>query len=192
MAARPIPVWDRFVRVFHWSLVASFGAAWWFTDHIGWLHKGAGSLALVLVAARVVWGFAGTRNARFANFVPGPGRLVSYLGLLLRGREPVHEGHNPAGAVMILFLLAAVGGIGLSGWMLTLDAFWGNEVVETTHTLLVDITLAAIVVHVLANLYGSRHPGNNLIVAMITGHKAPPPVQEGHACTAERPSPSSP
>ena len=50
-----VRVWDRFVRCFHWGLVASFGTAWWFTEHIGWLHKGAGYLALALVTARVVW-----------------------------------------------------------------------------------------------------------------------------------------
>jgi cytochrome b len=168
-------VWDRFVRVFHWSLVASFGTAWWFTEHIDWLHKGAGYAALALVLARIVWGFTGSEHARFADFVPRPGQLARYLGLLVRGREPGYVGHNPAGAVMILFLIAAVIGIAVSGWMMTLDAFWGNEWVETTHTWLVDAAVWAVVVHVLANLYGSRKPGNNLFRAMVTGYKTPPP-----------------
>lgn len=191
MAAPRPPVWDRFVRAFHWVLVASFGTAWWFTEHIGWMHKGAGYLAAGLVLARVVWGFVGSPNARFAQFVPGPRRLFSYLGLLLRGREPVHTGHNPAGAVMILFLLAAVSGIAISGWMLTLDAFWGNEWVETTHTRLVDLTVAAVLVHVLANVYGSRHPGNNLIRAMITGHKSPPAAEPPPCPRTDTPSSSA-
>jgi cytochrome b len=186
------PVWDRFVRFFHWSLVACFGTAWWFTEHIGLLHKGAGYAAAALVLARVVWGFIGSPNARFANFVPGPRGLLHYLGLLLRGREPVHAGHNPAGAVMILFLLVAVTGIAVSGWMMTLDAFWGNEWVETTHTRLVDLTVAAVFVHVLANLYGSRHPGNGLIRAMITGHKSSPPTEPSPCTRSDTPSSSAP
>ena len=44
-----VPVWDRFVRIAHWTLVAAFATAWFSTGHIGWWHKGAGYLALGLV-----------------------------------------------------------------------------------------------------------------------------------------------
>ncbi len=167
-----VPVWDAFVRVFHWTLVASFFTAWLFTEHIGWLHKGAGYLALALVAMRLVWGFVGSEHARFANFVPGPKKLRTYLGLLIMAREPRHLGHNPAGAVMILFLLTAVTVISVTGWMMTTDAFWGNGLVENIHTWSVDVTLGAVLVHVLANIYSSLRHKDNLIKSMITGRKA--------------------
>lgn len=185
-----VRVWDRFVRVFHWSLVASFFTAWWFTEHIGWLHKGAGYLATALVLARVAWGFIGTGHARFASFVPGPGKLLRYLGAVLRGREPRHLGHNPAGSVMVLFLLAAMATIGLTGHLMTTDAFWGNDTVETLHTLAVDATLWAVAAHVAANFYASWHHRENLVKAMVTGRKraegtAPegltPQAPSGHA-----------
>ena len=164
-------IWDLFVRVFHWSLVAAFFTAWFSTESIGWVHKGAGYLTLALVAARVVWGFVGSPHARFRSFVPGPRKLAGYLAALSRGREPRHLGHNPAGAVMILGLLTAVSGIGVTGWLMTLDAFWGNETVEVVHTTLVDITLAAIAVHVLANVVGGLRHGENLVLSMVTGDK---------------------
>jgi cytochrome b len=166
-----VRVWDRFVRLFHWSLVGCFFAAYLSADSVGWVHKGCGYAALALVAARIVWGFVGSEYARFANFVPGPQRLWRYLVALVQGREPRHLGHNPAGSVMILFLLAAVVAIGISGWMLTLDAFWGNGTVETVHTLLVDAMLVAVAIHVAANLYGSLRHRENLIAAMVTGNK---------------------
>lgn len=172
--AATVRVWDRFVRVFHWSLVLSFATAYFSTTSIGWVHKGAGYAALALVLARVVWGFVGSAHACFANFVPGPWRLMRYLGAVLLRREPRHLGHNPAGAVMILVLLLAVAGIGVTGWMLTLDAFWGNETVEGLHTLLVDASVAAIAVHVLANIYGSWRHRENLVLAMVTGRKPAP------------------
>lgn len=178
MARRPtdavqVPVWDRFVRVFHWSLVASFATAWLNTEHIGWWHKGAGYLALGLVLARIVWGFvAPGEHARFVSFVPTPRRLLSYLGQLLRLREPRHLGHNPAGAVMILYLLAANLVIGITGFLMTTDAFWGNELVETLHVSTVDLTLLAVAVHVAANLFSSWHHRENLVRSMWTGTKA--------------------
>jgi cytochrome b len=170
-AVARVRVWDRFVRVFHWSLVATFFGAWASTEEIGWLHKGCGYAALALVLARVAWGFIGSEHARFANFVPGPAKLLRYLAALVRLREPRHLGHNPAGSVMILFLLGAVSVISVTGWMLTLDAFWGNGTVEDLHTGVVDFTLIAVGLHVAANLYSSLRHRENLVVAMVTGDK---------------------
>ena len=167
----------------------AFATAWLSTDSIGWLHKGAGYLASALVLARVVWGFcARNPHARFANFVPGPRRLWAYLSALVRRREPRHIGHNPAGATMIVFLLLAVTGIGVSGWMMTLDAFWGDERIETLHVRLVELTVAAVMVHVLANLYGSQRHRENLVASMITGLK---PAQVDDGAGGERSSPTS-
>ncbi len=174
-----VNVWDRFVRVFHWTLVASFAIAYFSTEHIGLLHKGAGYLALGLVAARAVWGFvAPSRHARFAHFVPTPARLLRYLTLLLRGREPRHLGHNPAGAVMILYLMSATLVIGVTGFLMTTEAYGGNELVETLHTTAVDLTLVAIAVHVGANAYESLQHRENLFKAMVTGRKRTPAAEE--------------
>lgn len=167
-----VPVWDRFVRVFHWSLVASFATAWLSTEHIGGWHKGAGYLALALVLARIVWGFvAPGEHARFGSFVPTPRRLRRYLGQLLLRQEQRHLGHNPAGAVMIIYLLAANLVIGATGIMMTSDAFWGDDLVETVHTGTVNLTLLAVAVHVAANLYGSWRHGEHLVRSMWTGRK---------------------
>ena len=68
------------------------------------------AVAAVLVV-RLVWGFVGTRYARFSDFVPGPRRLAEYLTLMARGREPRQVGHNPAAAVMIVVLMALLGGV---------------------------------------------------------------------------------
>jgi cytochrome b len=173
-APAEVPVWDRFVRVFHWLLVASCVTAWWFTESIGWLHKGAGYLALALVAARLVWGFVGSPHARFADFVPGPRRVAAYIAAYVRGREPRHLGHNPLGALMVLYLLAAVVTVSVTGWMMTLDMFWGNETVETIHATVVDVTQWLVVVHVAANLVAGLRHRENLVRAMITGRKRAP------------------
>ena len=103
--------------------------------------------------------------------MPTPARLLDYLRLLLRGREQRHLGHNPAGAVMILYLLAATLVIGITGFLMTTDAFWGNELVETLHTGTVDLTLIAIAVHVGANAYESLKHRENMFKAMVTGRK---------------------
>jgi cytochrome b len=165
-------VWDRFVRVFHWALVACMVGAY-ATATTGprrW-HEWLGYTAFALVAARLVWGVVGSKHARFANFVPTPARLWRYLASMLKRQEPRYLGHNPAMAVMALLFLALVSAIGVTGWMLTLDAYWGSEAVENVHVLLVDVTLVAVAVHVSAAVYVSLRHRENLIRSMFTGHK---------------------
>ena len=81
MAASPsrVLVWDLFVRVFHWTLVAAFVVAYF--SHGGYLsvHRWAGYLIAALVVLRVIWGFAGSTHARFRDFVTGPSELGRYL-----------------------------------------------------------------------------------------------------------------
>lgn len=195
MARKPTPaagaapatvrVWDRLVRGFHWSLVASFFGSWLSSDAFREAHEWLGWMALGLVLPRIVWGFVGRGHARFDHFVPRPAALRGYLRALLRGREPRHLGHNPAAAVMIVFLLGAVIGIGGTGWMMTTDRWWGVEWVEALHGLLVDLTLVAVAVHVGAALLESWRHRENLILAMFTGRKR----AESEAPSGDEPAP---
>jgi len=171
MTAGKVRVWDFPVRLFHWSLVTMFATAYFTSDDAEALHQWAGYIALGLVAFRIVWGFIGTPHARFADFVPRPARLANYLGLLARGREPRHLGHNPAAAVMIVFLLAMVAVIGSTGWLMTTDWGWGNETIEALHAGAVKLTLAAIAFHVVAAVFESMRHRENLVLSMLTGYK---------------------
>ncbi|MCB1889596.1 MAG: cytochrome b/b6 domain-containing protein [Rhodocyclaceae bacterium] len=170
-STKRVRVWDLPQRLFHWSLVACFATAWFTADDAGPVHHWAGYGAVMLVAFRLVWGFVGSHHARFADFVPRPGELWDYLKRVLRRREPPYLGHNPAAAVMILFLLVAVTAIGISGWWLTTDAGWGSGPGEALHEWLAELTLAAVAVHVTAAIYESIHLRENLVRAMIDGTK---------------------
>nr|MCU0912588.1 cytochrome B [Paracoccaceae bacterium] len=67
---------------------------------------------LALVAIRVVWGFVGSRHARFADFPPSPGAAAGQLSDILSRRVKVHRGHTPLGALMIYNLLVTLVAIG--------------------------------------------------------------------------------
>lgn len=78
-ATRPaeVSVWDPFVRLFHWSVVALFVAAWIAGDDLESLHVAAGYAIAALLALRLVWGFVDPKHARFANFVRGPRQVAA-------------------------------------------------------------------------------------------------------------------
>ncbi|MES2051208.1 MAG: cytochrome b/b6 domain-containing protein, partial [Pseudomonadota bacterium] len=103
----PIKVWDRLVRLLHWALVASVVMAWISTLGLGLVkaHEPAGYIALGVVTLRIIWGFSGSRYARFSQFVRGKREVLHYAGQLQAGNEPRYIGHNPLGGWMVLLLL---------------------------------------------------------------------------------------
>ena len=172
VATKPktVKVWDPFVRIFHWSLVATYFGAY-FIEGGDTGHEVLGYIALGLVATRIVWGFIGTEYARFAQFVPSPHRLFIYTREAIRRHETRVLGHNPAGAVMILALICAVIATSATGWMLTTDAYWGDELIEELHELIANATVVLVGIHVAGAIYESVRHRENLILAMITGRK---------------------
>jgi len=117
-ATRRVKVWDPLVRIGHWVLAGGFLLAYLTAEENQAIHVLAGYTVAVVVGVRVIWGIIGTHHARFANFVKGPGAVLSYLGGLFTGRSKRALGHHPAGAAMILALLLGVGGTAVSGMAL--------------------------------------------------------------------------
>ena len=169
-----IRVWDPLVRLFHWSLVALFFFAFFTGDEWKSAHETAGYIVAGLVAFRILWGFVGSRHARFASFVRGPSAVIGFLGDTARLRARRYLGHNPAGGAMVLALLAAITVIAITGYMMETDAFWGVEWVEDVHEAVVYATLALVGLHVGGVVLASVEHRENLVRAMITGRKRAP------------------
>ena len=71
-------------------------------------HMKSGYAIAALLLYRIMWGIVGSREARFASFVRGPGAAVAYLRGLRAGRREVNEGHNPVGGWSVLVMLACL------------------------------------------------------------------------------------
>jgi cytochrome b len=166
-----VKVWDLFVRVFHWSLVALFVLAYATGDEIEQVHIAAGYTIAALVALRILWGFVGPYHARFANFVLPPRGVLAYLRDVALLRAPRYLGHNPAGGAMIVALLMTLAGTCATGIMMTSDALWGAKWVEDVHEIFANLMVGLIAFHVLGVLIASFEHRENLVTAMFTGRK---------------------
>jgi cytochrome b len=184
--APPVLVWDLPVRIMHWTLVLGVAGAWatqelegdWFSYHV-W----CGYVVLLVATTRVVWGFLGTRHARFAQFVRGPGTVLGYLRSMLRKERVHHAGHNPLGALMVLALLAlllaqASTGLFANDQIMSTGPLYGyvtgqtSDRLTTIHKQLFDLLSVAIFLHVTAAFVYLFVKHDNLILPMITGRKA--------------------
>lgn len=167
-----ILVWDIPTRVFHWALALSFAGAFLTaeTERYRDLHVALGYLVLGLIAFRLIWGFAGSRYARFSSFMFRPSEMMAYVKSMLQ-RHPKHYlGHNPAGAASI-FLLLGLGLLsGISGVLLYLEV--GGEMYEGLHEGAANLMLAVVVIHIAGVVVSSLLHRENLVRAMVTGYKS--------------------
>lgn len=174
-------VWDRFVRIFHWTLVVAFTVAY-LTEEPLIVHVWAGYVIAGLIVARVIWGFAGSRHARFSDFVYAPSTAFGYVRDLARFHGKRYLGHSPAGGYMVIALLIMLGATVITG----LIVYGGEEqagplagmvseqtaeLAEEWHEVLANITLALVFVHIAAVVLASFAHRENLVRAMLTGRK---------------------
>ena len=190
-------VWDLPVRLVHWLIVLAVAGSW-ATHYAGveWFawHRRLGYTVLVLVEFRIVWGFAGTRHARFGQFLRGPRAILGYL-LGRTTERPV--GHNPVGALGVVALLGvllvqAVTGLLANDEIMNAGPFYGwidpalSNRLTTLHRQSSDVLLVLIGVHVLAvawHVLGQRRP---LLKAMLTGRKPAAEVPAEQAIPGSR------
>jgi len=198
IAPKTVKVWDLPTRLFHWALTVLVLLAF-LTAEADWpkfenvpamtIHKACGFGVLVLVVFRVVWGVIGSSTARFTQFVRGPGAVIAYLRRLFRQPATFIAGHNPAGALMIVVMLAALLAQATTGlFAKDDDDFFGiaegplhssvsaslGETLTTIHGINHAVVELLILVHILANLYYWLVRREDLIAAMFTGRRRVP------------------
>lgn len=164
-------IWDPLIRFFHWTVAAAFLLNFLVFEEGDINHRWAGYYILAALAIRLLWGFIGSENARFKNFSPTAKGIRQHLTLLKSKQFEVSEGHNPVGGLMVFALLFCLLGTALTGWMIGLDAFWGESWLEEIHGLIAGTTMTLVVLHVSAVVLLSKLGPVNLIKQMITGQR---------------------
>lgn len=178
-------IWDLPTRLFHWMLVvlvvfsilsAKVGGNW-----IDW-HMRSGYCILTLVLFRIMWGFAGSHHARFANFVRAPAAVLSYVRELRGGGAAAQPGHNPLGALSVLALLAVLllqastglfanDSIASEGPLAKMVSSATSDRFTLVHKINQFMIFALTALHLGAIAYHYFAKRDNLVLPMLTGDK---------------------
>jgi len=180
-------VWDLFVRVFHWSLVLSFTLAYLAAEY-GYdeVHELLGYFIAVLVVSRIVWGFIGSKYARFSSFLYSIQDKLNHLKAIVKNdHQEHHMGHTPLGGAMVFALLFSLlamitSGLTLLGWSEFTGPVWAlnipvsewfGDVSKWVHYELAVVMLFLIGAHILGVMIAGWQHKENLVRSMFTGYK---------------------
>jgi cytochrome b len=157
-----------------------------------------GCTVLVLVVFRIIWGFVGTRYARFSSFLAGPRTIVRYLRTDARDSDPQRTiGHNPLGALSVVLLLGlllaeAVTGLFSNDEIANAGPFYGwvtglqsRSLTSVHHRVFLYLKLM-ICLHIAAVLFYTFVRRVRLIGPMFTGLKSGDIVPRGSEISSSR------
>ena len=143
------------------------------------VHEKAGISVAALVVFRVLWGFVGSRNARFAQFLAGPAAVIGYIRGRLGGDRAYHPGHAPTGGWATILILAVLAGMAGMGTMAHGEilyegplAGWAGDFSKTAtrlHHMGERLVIAVVVLHLLAILAYRLWLKIDLLPPMIHG-----------------------
>ena len=140
MNNQQIKVWDISIRIFHWSLLLFFFIAYISGEEEDLIHIYSGYIICGLLVYRFIWGFIGTKHARFRDFIFGPKIVAEYTRSLFTKNPKHYLGHNPLGGWMVIALLLSLTGVSWTG--LELYATEGHGPLATQQINIISSALA--------------------------------------------------
>lgn len=138
--------WDFPIRITHWALALCVVLNFFFIEEGSDTHDWLGYLAVVLIFFRLIWGYFGGPAAKF-------------------------KPHNPLAALVYILVWLDVIALAVTGWMMDLDRFWGDEWLDNLHANLSTGLQVLIVLHLCGMALDSLRYKRATWMAMIDGRR---------------------
>ena len=167
-------VWDVPVRLYHWSLVAGVVGAFAIAEladddgSVFVVHMLLGLAVGLMTILRILWGFIGSRYARFSGFEFRPAALIGYTRGLFAPPGEMAMGHNPATSYAALGMFASLLGLVLTGLVMSLG---NREEIKDVHEVFAFGMMGIAGVHVTGvAVHWLRHR-DGMVLSMLDGRK---------------------
>lgn len=167
-------VYDLPTRVFHWLFAGLFVGAFFIAKVIDdespsySIHMLLGLILAFAVFLRIIWGFVGSRYARFSSFALKPSALIQYFKQFIGGETIRTLGHNPASSWAAIIMMSLGLGLAITGYLMTTG---NKEAFEDLHELLANTFLVVAIAHVAGVILHSLRHKDWIGLAMVNGKK---------------------
>ena len=141
-------VWDSPIFFTHWLLALCFLGAILTqeSEKFRLVHVTMGYTMLGIVGFRVIWGFIGSKYARFTTIKPRLLRVRENIQAIFRGDKEFSIGLNALGFIAAYLLMGLVLLVSASGYLVFNEI--GPELISEVHELVGNLLIAVVVVHV--------------------------------------------
>lgn len=172
---KKILVYDIPTRLFHWIFATLFIGSFLIGKNVDdetslfSYHMILGLTLGFAVLLRIVWGFVGSRYARFSSFSLKPSDLIGYFKSAFTSLTKRQLGHNPASswAALVMMVWALV--LGVTGYLMTNADM--KESLEDIHELFANTFLLVAIGHILGILFHTYRHKDPIGLSMVTGEK---------------------
>lgn len=158
-------IWTRITRILHWAIAIPV-AMNFFIDGGDDPHKILGYIALATLLVRFFWGFKSNDHANFKSFPLSLGEVKKFLS-----SSKTYEGHNPLASWNYILIWICLFFLGLTGFMMGLDAFWGEDWLENLHEQISTLLTLLILIHFIGIIFDSIKLKRKTWLGMITGKR---------------------
>lgn len=167
-----VVVWNKFIRITHWLVAGIILLNLYFLEEGDPAHRYFGYAVLAFVIFRIVYGFVGAEAEHsFSHFPLKIKNLFTFIKSKLNGTDVDYPGHNPAASWVYIVIWLCVIGLGITGWMMGLDRFFGEEWLEDVHGIISNILQLCILAHLLGIAFDAKRFKRKTWLGMITGRK---------------------
>lgn len=165
-------VWALPVRLIHWLIAIIVVTNLFFAEGGDEIHRYIGYFAVVLVFLRVIWGFRSDDPSAFKNFPMSFAHISKFLKSFFNSNDPnQYSGHNPMASMTYIVIWSCILFLGLSGYLLKTDMFFGEEWLEDFHKIIAQFLEFLIIMHFLGIIADSVKFKRKTWKAMLTGKK---------------------
>lgn len=156
--------WNPITRLTHW-LIAIPVLLDFFIEGGDLTHEVLGYIAMGTTVFRLGWGLITKDEANFASFPLHPKKLFSM--------QTVHyQGHNPQASWVYILMWILVIALGVTGFMMGMDKFWGEDWLENLHETFSNILMGLVALHFAGLIFDSWRFKRKTWLGMFTGKKS--------------------
>lgn len=159
-------VWDLPTRILHWLVAGLALGNLFFLESGEDPHRYAGYAAATLVAIRLLWSIWSTEEAKVYRFPLHPRHFRAFL-------TSPFPGHNPPASLVYILIWLSIFCLGLSGWLMGTDRFWGEEWLETLHKNFALGLQALLILHLMGITIDMVRYRRHTWLSMFTGSRRP-------------------